>query len=70
MVGNVRNGQLPLCLPFIPSVMLHLQDDGVLDNKMSATAGELCMGVCQGTGFRVLFLHSKAPVGLSSQFFG
>lgn len=41
MVGSVSNGQLPLRLPFIPSVMLHLQDDGILDDVMSATVGEL-----------------------------
>lgn len=70
MVGNVRNGQLPLCFPFVLSVMLHLQDDGILDDVLSATAGELCMDVCEGTGFRVLFLHSEVPVGLFSQLFG
>lgn len=56
MVGNVRNGQLPLCFPFIPSVMLDLQDDGVLDDEMSATAGELCVDVCEGTGWFSFFI--------------
>lgn len=59
MVCNVRNGQLPLCLLFIPSVMLHLQDDVVLDEEMSATAGELCVDVCEGTGLGFCFFIAR-----------
>lgn len=64
VVGSVSNGQLPLCLPFIPSVMLHLQGDGVLDDAMSATAGELewMFVKAWASGFCFFIARSSRPL--------
>lgn len=64
MVGSVSNGQLPLCLPFIPSVMLHLQGNGVLDDAMSATAGELewMFVKAWASGFCFFIARSSRPL--------